>query len=118
MQQIFIELFSYKDSWLNLPEEQREAYRQGVLEAIAGQVAQGLDVISWGFNDHATDRRAPYDFYCVYRTPSADYQRQFEQDIAAAGWHEYFAQVNVSGRISTPESLFDALVKLERPPSP
>lgn len=115
MQQIFIELFKYKDSWRELPEETRDAYRQGVLGAIAKQVADGLDVISWGFNDGATDRRAPYDFYCVYRTPSAEYQRQFEREIAAAGWYDYFEQVNVGGGISTPDVLFGALVKLEHP---
>ena len=117
MQQLFIELFNYKDTWQALAEEQRNAYRQGVLGAIAQQVAAGVDVISWGFNDTATGRRAPYDFYCVYRTPSAEYQRGFEAEIAGAGWYNYFDQVNVSGAISTPEALFGALVKLERPNS-
>lgn len=115
MQQIFIELFSYKDSWRELPEAKRIEYRQGVLAAVAAQIAEGLDVISWGFNDPATDRRAPVDFYCVYRMPSAEYQRRFENEIASAGWYEYFDQINVSGAISTPEELFGALVKLESP---
>ncbi len=115
MQQIFIELFKYKDAWRNQPEEAREAYRQGVLGAVANQVAAGLDVISWGFNDAATDRRAPYDFYCVYRTPSVEYQRGFEAEIAAAGWYDFFEQVNVSGALSTPDALLAACVKLEQP---
>ena len=114
MSHIFIELFNFKNAWNNLPEDKRKEYREGVLGAIAQQVAKGLDVISWGFNDTATDRRAPYDFYCVYKTASAAYQREFEADIARAGWYEYFDQVNVSGEVSTPEELFNALVSLKR----
>lgn len=115
MQQVFVELFNYNDAWRELPEQQREEYRQGVLGAVASQVADGLDVISWGFNSHATDRRAPYDFYCVYRTRSAEHQRTFEQEIAGAGWYRFFDQVNVSGDVSTPEALMTSLVKLETP---
>lgn len=113
MQQIFIELFNYKDAWRDASDADRNAYRQGVLGAIAKQVSEGVEIISWGFNDIETDRRAPYDFYCVYKTASAQYQRRFEAEIAAAGWYDYFDQANVSGALSTPETMFAALVKLE-----
>lgn len=117
MQQIFIELFNYKDAWRDLPQEQRDGYAQAVLGAISMQAASGIEVISWGFNDRATDQRAPYDFYCVYKTPSAEYQRQFEAEIGAAGWYDYFDQVNISGGLSTPEAVLNACAKLEQPRS-
>ena len=77
------------------------------------QRGDGVEVIGYGFNDATTDRRAPYDFYCVYLTPSAEYQRGFEAEIAGAGWYEYFDQVNVSGDVLTPEALLRSCAKLE-----
>lgn len=113
VKQIFIELFNYKDSWRALPFDQRQAFADGVLTAVGKQREDGVEVISWGFNDANTDRRAPYDFYCVYMTPSAEYQRGFEMEIAAAGWYEYFNQVNASGAVAAPKTLLRALVRLD-----
>jgi haloalkane dehalogenase len=115
MSQIFIELFNYADKWYELPALQRQFYREGVLRAIELQRALGIRVIGWGFNDVATDKRAPYDFYSVYEVTSVQVQRQFEEEIATAGWYDFFEQVNVSGRISTPEELFETLVAAECP---
>ena len=113
MKYIFVELFNYKDSWRNLSAAAREDYASGVLAAVNRQRSDGIEVIGWGFNDPATDRRAPYDFYCIYRTPSAESQRNFEAEIAAAGWYDRFEQVNVSGAISTPEALLRSYARLE-----
>ena len=113
MKQVFIELFNYKDDWRNLAPAARNEYASAVLAAVNKQREEGIEVVSWGFNDPATDNRAPYDFYCVYVTPSAEYQRGFEAEIAAAGWYDYFEQVNVSGALSTPEALLPSYVRLD-----
>lgn len=114
--QVFIELFNYKDDWRSLPSEAREAYADAVLAAVNKQRDEGVEVIGWGFNDAATDRRAPYDFYCVYLTPSADYQRRFEAEIEGAGWYQHFEQINVSGAVSTPEQMLRAYTRLDAAP--
>lgn len=115
MKQIFIELFSYRDEWRRTPETERQAYVAAVSEALGRQRDAGLEVIGWGFNDPATDRRAPHDFYCVYTTPSWQAQRAFEAEIAAAGWYDRFEQVNISGAVSTPEALLQSYARLETP---
>ena len=113
MTQIFIELFNYKDGWRNPAPAAREEFAAAVLSAVDRQREGGIEVLSWGFNDAATDRRAPYDFHCVYLTPSADFQRGFEAEIRASGWYDHFEQVNVSGAVSTPEALLRAYARLE-----
>ena len=113
MKQVFIELFNYKDSWRDLPAAAREEYASAVLAAVTRQREDGIEVIGWGFNDPATDRRAPYDFYCVYITQSAEFQRGFEAEVGATGWYDYFEQVNVSGAISTPEALLRSYARLD-----
>ncbi|MDB5583666.1 MAG: hypothetical protein JWR80_8842 [Bradyrhizobium sp.] len=113
MKQIFIELFNYKNSWHELSERARVEYLEAVLDAVNRQKEDGVEVISWGFNASATDRRAPYDFYCVYVTPSAEYQRGFEAAISAAGWYDYFEQINVSGAVSTPDAMARSYAMLD-----
>lgn len=113
MKQIFIELFNYRDGWRALQPSTRDAYVHAVLAAVQKQTKGGIEVISWGFNDPATDRRAPYDFCCVYITPSAEAQRGFEAEIRGSGWYEYFEQVNVSGAMSVPGELLQSLARLD-----
>ncbi len=117
MQQVFVELFNYTDRWRALSPAQREEFVAGIQAAVNGLVADGVEVVGWGFNDPDTDRRAPYDFFCVYRTPSAEFQRGFEAAITGSGWHDYFDQVAVSGATSTPEALLAAYARLDRPAS-
>jgi len=112
---IFIELFNYRPTWNELPRADRQAFTQGVLQAVTAQCSDGVEVLGWGFNDLATDRRAPYDFYCVYRVPSATYQRQFEREIENAGWYKFFEQINVTGAPRTPAELLEALASIKTP---
>ncbi|MGC1303183.1 MAG: DUF6616 family protein [Caulobacteraceae bacterium] len=102
MSHLFIELYKYKPAWLALPPAEREKVRSAVLEALTGLQAAGLEIIGWGANDPATDLRADHDFFCVYRTPSPEFTRQFESGIRASGWHELFDQVALSGPALSP----------------
>ncbi|MEQ8344967.1 MAG: hypothetical protein RIB84_24740 [Sneathiellaceae bacterium] len=115
MQQLFVELYSYRPAWRALSERQRQDFATGILAAVQGLTEQGVEVLGWGMNAPATDRRAPYDFFCAYRVPSADFQRGFEAAIAESGWHDYFDQVAVSGDILAPADLLAANVALRSP---
>ena len=97
MHQLFIELYNYRDAWQELPEVTRAEFVGHVLDAIRQLEQAGVEVIAFGPNDPSSDRRAPYDFYCVYRVPSADIQRAFEREIRESAWYDFFDQVNVSG---------------------
>src|ERR1700752_3534471 len=68
-------------------------------------------------NSPQTDHRAPYDFFCVYRVPNVEVQREFEQRVAASGWYEYFEQVNVSGDANDFEAVLLGNAKMARPAS-
>ncbi|WP_051341915.1 haloalkane dehalogenase [Pseudonocardia spinosispora] len=102
MQQLFVELYNYRDEWTELPFEQRRAFVTALPAALASLRERGLEILGFGVNDPATDRRAPYDFFSAYRVPNAELQREFEAAIAASGWYDYFEQVNVSGAALSP----------------
>jgi hypothetical protein len=105
MSHIFIELYKYKPAWHELSLPDRERVRTDVLNALASLETKGLETIAWGRNDADTDQRAPFDFFCVYRTPSSDFTRNFEQRIRASGWHDLFEQVGISGLQQTPADI-------------
>jgi hypothetical protein len=115
MQQIFVELYNYGPAWHALPADKRRSYTDIVLKEVEGLAQHGIQVIGWGMNDPNTDRRAPFDFFCVYRVPSVEFQRAFETNIRASGWYDYFEQVNISGAVLSPSALLDANVTLRKP---
>lgn len=115
MSQIFIELYNYRTGWKTLSPEDRRAFADVVANEVRGLAAHGVEVIAWGMNDHATAHRCPYDFYCVYKVPSAEFQRGFEAAVEGSGWYNYFEQVCVSGAMLTPEELLSANVALSTP---
>jgi hypothetical protein len=117
MQQIFIELYNYGPTWAKCSESERTAFAKKVVEAVKGLKSAGVDVVAYGMNSPETDRRAPYDFFCVYRVPNVELQRAFEQQVAASGWYEYFEQLNVSGDAKDFEVVLLGNAKMTRPVS-
>ena len=73
MQQIFIELYNYRPAWAKCPESERTDFAKKIVEAVKGLKSAGVDVVAYGMNSPETDRRAPYDFFCVYRVPNVDF---------------------------------------------
>jgi hypothetical protein len=117
VQQLFIELYNYKSAWTDCPETERAGFAEKIAEAVNGLTSAGVDVIAYGMNAVETDRRAPYDFFCVYRVPNAAFQREFERQIAASGWYNYFDQVNVSGDARGFKEALTANARMDRPTS-
>jgi haloalkane dehalogenase len=115
LSQIFIELYSYRPAWIALDQIERERFSGGVQAALAELGSKGVEVIGWGFNDLEADRRAPYDFFCIYRVPSFEFQRAFDDAITASGWHDFFEQHSVSGALAGPAEILAANVALRRP---
>ena len=111
MQQIFIELYNYRPAWAKCPESERTDFAKKVVEAVKALKSAGVEVIAYGMNSPDTDRRAPYDFFCVYRV------REFERQIAASGWYDYFEQVNVSGDAQDFEAVLLGNARMARPAS-
>jgi Family of unknown function (DUF6616) len=117
MQQIFIELYNYRPAWGKCPESERTDFAKKIVEAVKGLKSAGVDVVAYGMNSPETDRRAPYDFFCVYRVPNVEFQREFERQIAASGWYDYFEQVNVSGGAQDFEAVLLGNARMVRPAS-
>ena len=113
MQHIFVELYNYGPAWAKRSENERTDFVNKVIEAVNRLKSAGVEVIAYGKNSLETDRRAPYDFFCVYRVPNAEFQREFERQITASGW--YFEQVNISGPAEDFAAVLRWNAKIARP---
>jgi hypothetical protein len=99
---LFVEMYNYNDTWRNETPLARGEFVARLVDVIAALPEQGIDVLGYAVNDLDTDRRAAYDFFCVYRVASQATQRAFEDNIRAAGWYRYFEQHNLSGIAEPP----------------
>jgi hypothetical protein len=115
MQHIFVELYNYRPAWAKRSENERTDFVNKVIEAVNRLKSAGVEVIAYGKNSLETDRRAPYDFFCVYRVPNAEFQREFERQITASGWYDYFEQVNISGPAEDFAAVLRWNAKIARP---
>lgn len=111
--QIYVELYNYRQTWLGLSEDDRKSFVGVVENAVAEMEKAGVHVVGFGFNDPNTDRRAPYDFFCVYTMPNVAFARGFETQVEGSGWYTYFDQVNASGPVkSVAEALADNIKRV------
>lgn len=101
----YIEVWNAKPAWRSLSQQQRQDYMSAVGGAVQEMAKQGIEAISWGFNDADTPHRANYDFFAVWNMPNKEAALAFEKAVNEAGWHEYFEQYNVRGETGTVEQV-------------
>ena len=54
----FIEMWTATDAWKKLSQKERGEYMAGLAGPIQGLMEQGVEIIRWGANEGAPDRRA------------------------------------------------------------
>ena len=109
---MYIELWKATAAWLELSKEERGNYMSQLGPAIQHLVEQGAEILNWGVGDAGTYNKADYDFFAVWRFPSAEAAQNFEQLVVGAGWYNYFEQVNMMGDPTTPEEVIGKLINL------
>ena len=112
MQQVFIELWSFRDKWRDLEASARVAYVTQLGPAIQALAEEGVEVLAWGYNDKTIDRRIDYDVFAVYRLPNRAMLDKLQAGIAASGWYDYFEQANAGGAVLSPPAILEDHVLL------
>ncbi|MDX1493387.1 MAG: DUF6616 family protein, partial [Longimicrobiales bacterium] len=100
-----IELWSPKQAWLDLSKEEREAYVGSIMPVIQKHLDMGITTRAMAANDADTDQRAPYQYFSIIEAPDEAAAKTFEADVRAAGWYDYFDQVNVRGAARSVEEV-------------
>ena len=112
MPQLFVEMCSARPAWFSLSADERTAFLQPVNAAMEELRAEGTTIIGWGSNDAEAPNRAPYDFFAAFVFPDDAAALKYERLFRAAGWYEYFEQVNLLGELEPHAAVLAALVEL------
>lgn len=108
----FIELWKAKDSWLSLPQHERENYLSKMQPTIPFFIEKGAIIISWGQNTDAQDQKSDYDWFSIWQFPDEDVMMEFEALLQEAGWYNYFNQINLAGDHVGPENIINKLINI------
>jgi len=109
---LFIETWKPTQAWLHLTKEERTNYVTAVGEAIKQLTDAGVEIEGWGLNDDDTDKNNGFDYFAVWKFPNKELVKQFEAMVTAAGWYNYFEQLNCSGIITTPQQVLGHSINL------
>lgn len=80
--------------------------------AIQQLMDSGVQIVSWGSNEPGTFSKAGYDYFAVWTFPDAKAVQTFEKMVEAAGWYNYFDQVNAMGTATTPQEVIGKMIEL------
>jgi hypothetical protein len=108
---LMIEAWTPKPAWRALTREERAAYVAGVGEGVAALADQGVTSLGWGLVDEAS-RGIEHVAFAVWECGSREGCDALRAAIAAAGWYEYFDQVDFGGEAGAPETVLGHHIEL------
>lgn len=109
---IFIELWMAKDAWKELSLKDRQDYVAQMNPIMQDLMSKGLVIEAWGINEDETNYKSGYKFFAVSKFPTKELLQKFEAIIEAAGWYNFFEQVNVSGSLMSPEQVIGKMLEI------
>jgi len=109
---LYVETWQPTHHWLELPKDERNNYVAAVGGAIQQLIAAGVEIVGWALNDNDTDHHNGFDYFAVWKFPNKEIIKQFESTVTAAGWYNYFDQVNCSGSLTNPLEILSHSIDL------
>lgn len=114
MSTLFLELWKPKPAWLEMGQDERADYIDGIGPSIEGLLEAGVELVGIGTVDPGTDLRADYDYWAVWRLPSQELVDRFEQAVREDRFYDYFEQINARGEARDPQSVFGDMIRHAR----
>ncbi len=108
----FIELWSARQSWLDLPQKERVEYMAQLSPGLKMFAEAGVEFGAWGKNDATQDHRGNYTFFAIWKFPNEELILQLENILAEAKWYDYFDQQNISGSSQTPQEVIGMMIEM------
>ena len=110
---ILTEIWKAKASWLVLTASERSAYfEKKVNPLLMKTLENGAEILGCAVNDNTGAERIDYQFMAIWKFPNKASSDQLEAAAKAAGFLDYFEQVNFSGTPIPPPMLNAAMIEL------
>jgi hypothetical protein len=110
---LYVELWKFRPAWLELSQGDRKSWMDKLLAGLQQQLQSGVEVVGFASNDGDTSHSSGYDFLAVWKMPSKDVARRFEDFVETSGLHEYYEQVNTRGQMMEMEEVVAALLNAQ-----
>ena len=111
---IVVETWTPKQSWLDLEEEGKRAFFDGIRDAMRQMSGAGIETLGWGRVDSTADRSTSYDWFAIWQAPTAELAAMFLDGVARSGWYDLFEQTNVVGELGSVDRAVDGHLEMAR----
>jgi carbohydrate-binding DOMON domain-containing protein len=106
---IFIEFWKAKESWLDLPHNQKKEFIDGLIRYVEDSLSQsGIQPLALGECADVENNAAPYQYFAVWEAPTKSALNTLQQAVSESGWYNFFDQINAAG---VKESVSDIFTK-------
>ncbi len=112
---LYVELWKARPAWLAMTPEDRAAFVARLEPAVTRLVGEGVQLLGFAVTDADVPHGADYPYMAVWQMPTLELVRHYERGVEAAGWHEYFEQVNARGALQTPASVLEHMTRAQQP---
>lgn len=108
---LYIELWKPRRKWLEMSEQERSDYVAGIGPEIEKLTERGVELVGFALNDDDTPHRADYRYIAAWKMPDKALAESLESSVEAAGFHDYFEQVNARGHLMSPEEALRDMIR-------
>lgn len=91
------ELYTPKQRWLDLSENERQQFFAGIGSAMPVLSALGIEALALGKVDRSKPHTSRHTFFALWRCPDDAALEALVAGIAQSGWHDYFDTINAGG---------------------
>lgn len=110
---LYVELWNVTQEWMELSKDERANFFDKTGGNMKELMDSGVELTGWALNDEHTPYRSDYRYMAVWKIPSLDLVERLEKAVADSGWHDYFKQVNVRGKVVPLNEAIEKLINLE-----
>ena len=110
---LYVELWTPRQAWLDLSQEERREYFNQVRGEIQAHTSEGIQVVGFALNGQETAYRSDFQYIAVWQMPSPEHVEMLEESVSQTGWYEYFEQENASGELISPTAALADIVGLK-----
>jgi hypothetical protein len=109
---LYTEMWQAKQSWLDLPIEDRVDFMNNVGQSIGRLTELGVHNVGFAIIDPETPHGTGDRYTAVWTMPCKAVMAEFERTVEADGFYDYFEQINARGLLVPPPVAIEDMINL------
>jgi len=92
----FIELYTPKQAWLDMPMERRGAVMESIRSALSTFSNLGVETLFMGKCEQGVAHGTHHPYLAILKFDDANVRRELMAGIETCGWYDYFDHINAA----------------------